>query len=109
MFRSPCWGQVLSKHLRLAVAAPLAILFSSCSVSILASSGSQRHETDAMSALGQKQTFTPQGHVRFAPISNRKSEVSRQRRAFWSSNCLQHYLCRRYEQKDPNDLPKSLK
>jgi hypothetical protein len=32
-----CWGQVLSKHLRSAVAAPSSISSSSCSVSILAS------------------------------------------------------------------------
>src|SRR5262249_22803068 len=57
MFRCPYWGQVLLKHLRLAVAVPSFISFSSCSVSILASSGNQKHETDAMSALGQKQTL----------------------------------------------------
>ena len=48
MFRCLCWGQVLSKHLRSAVAAPSSISSSSCSVSILASSGSQRLETDAI-------------------------------------------------------------
>ena len=44
MFRCLCWGQVLSKHLRSAVAAPSSISSSSCSVSILASSASQRLE-----------------------------------------------------------------
>jgi len=42
----PLLGLVLSKHLRSAVAAPSSIPSSSCSVSILASSGSQRLETD---------------------------------------------------------------
>src|SRR5262249_4333297 len=37
-----CWEQVLSKHLRSAVADPSSISSSSCFVSILASSGSQR-------------------------------------------------------------------
>src|SRR5271166_232680 len=48
MFRCLCLGQVLSKHLRSAVAGPSSISSSSCSVSILASSGSQRLETDAI-------------------------------------------------------------
>src|SRR5258708_23539527 len=48
MFRCLCWGQVLSKHLRSAVAAPSSISSSSRPVSILASSGSQRLETDAI-------------------------------------------------------------
>jgi hypothetical protein len=38
----------LSKHLRSAVAAPSSISYFSCSVSILASSGSQRLEMDAI-------------------------------------------------------------
>src|SRR5215470_19003611 len=41
-FQSLCWVQVLSKHLRSALAAPLSISSFSCSVSILVSSGSQR-------------------------------------------------------------------
>jgi hypothetical protein len=48
IFRCLCWGQVLAKHIRSAVAAPSSISSSSCSVSILASSGSQRFETDAI-------------------------------------------------------------
>src|SRR5262245_39924871 len=46
MFRCLCWGPVLSKHLRLAVADPSSISSSSCFVSILASSGSQRLKTN---------------------------------------------------------------
>jgi hypothetical protein len=45
MFRCLCWGQLLSKHPRSVVAAPSSISSSSCSVSILASSGSRRLET----------------------------------------------------------------
>jgi len=48
MFRFLCWGQVWSKHLRSAGAARSSISSSSCSVSSLASSGSQRLETDAI-------------------------------------------------------------
>ena len=57
MFRCPCWGQVLSKHLRSAVAAPSSISSSSCFVSILASSGGQRLETDAITCT-QGQGFS---------------------------------------------------
>src|SRR5262249_35696329 len=52
MFRCLFWGQALSKHLRSAVAAPSPISCSSCSVSILVLSGSQRFET-----YPQKRTF----------------------------------------------------
>ena len=43
----PCWGQILSKHLRSMVVAPSSISSCSYSVSILGSSGSQRRETAA--------------------------------------------------------------
>jgi cytochrome bd-type quinol oxidase subunit 2 len=39
MFQCLCWGQILSKHLRLAVADRSSISSSSCSLCILASSG----------------------------------------------------------------------
>ena len=75
MFRCLCWGQVLSKHLRLAVAAPSSISSSSCFVSILASSGSQRLETDAIPCaqavivpllLGSRSRLLPVLHSRVA-------------------------------------------
>jgi hypothetical protein len=47
MFRCLCWGRVLSKHPRSALAAPSSISSSSCSVSILASSVGQRLKTKA--------------------------------------------------------------
>ena len=42
MFRCLCWRRVLSKRPRSVLAAPSFISFSSCSVSILASSGDER-------------------------------------------------------------------
>src|SRR5262249_22439519 len=70
MFRCPCWARVLSKHLRLAVAVPSSISSSSCSVSILASSGSQRHETGPYVRFGSKADIrSAPAHVRFTPKS----------------------------------------
>jgi hypothetical protein len=62
-FRCLCWRQVLSKHLRSAVPAPSSISSSSCSVSTLASLGSQTLETDA-------------SHVRFGAHYGLKSDIA---------------------------------
>ena len=62
----PLLGKVLSKHLRSAVAAPSSISSSSCSVSILASSGSQCLENDICDGV----LSAPQSKTRFHKSKN---------------------------------------